>query len=243
MRIGLFVTCLVDLLRPRIGFAALALVRAGGVEAEVPARQTCCGQPAYNAGDRNAARVLALKAVREFAQYDYVVVPSGSCAGMIRVHYPKLLADDPDEHAQATALAARTFELSQFLTNVLRVERFAGDFDGRVTYHDSCSALRELGVKAEPRHLLARLPRAKLSEMQECETCCGFGGSFAVKFGDISTRMAEHKCAHIAATKADAVVAADLGCLLHIEGRLRRRGDHRTRVLHLAEVLAGDTCK
>lgn len=244
VRIGLFVTCLVDLLRPRIGFAALSLLRAAGVEAVVPPAQTCCGQPAYNSGDRAAARPLARKLLHEFAACDYVVVPSGSCAGMIRAHYPGLLADDPAAHAPARALAARTFELSQFLVNVLRHERWPGDFSGSLTYHDSCSALRELGIKTEPRQLLARLPGVRLVEMQEPETCCGFGGTFAVKFGDIATQMAERKCAHIAATGADAVVAADLGCLLHIEGRLRRRGDRATRVLHLAEVLAGDAaCK
>ena len=220
------------------------MLRAAGVEAGVPPTQTCCGQPAYNTGDYGAARALARKLLHEYGDYDCVVVPSGSCAGMIRVHYPGLFADHPEQQAQARALAARTYELGQFLVNVLHVERLPGNFRGCLTYHDSCSALRELGIKAEPRYLLAQLAHAKLSEMPEAETCCGFGGTFAVKFGDISTRMAERKCAHITATNADAVVAADLGCLLHIEGRLRRQGDRTTRVLHLAEVLAGtDTCK
>lgn len=243
MRVGLFVTCLVDLLRPRIGFASLSLLRAAGAEAVVPAAQTCCGQPAYNAGDRPRAQMLARKLIDEFSNCDYLVVPSGSCAGMIRVHYPELFDDDPIDLARARALAQRTFELSQFLVNVLRTERIPGDFAGALTYHDSCSALRELGIKTEPRQLLARLPRATLNEMPERETCCGFGGTFAVKYGDISARMAERKCADVAATGANALVAADLGCLLHIEGRMRRRGDHTTRVLHLAEVLAGDACK
>jgi len=233
----------VDLLRPRIGFAALSLLRTVGAAAEVPAGQTCCGQPAYNSGDRAAATVLARKLIAECAGYDYLVVPSGSCAGMIRVHYPELFAEKSPDHEAAAALAARTFELSQFLVDVLHVTNLPRTSVACATYHDSCSALRELGVKTEPRRLLA-LSGATLSEMPEPETCCGFGGTFAVKFGDISTRMADRKCAHIAASGADTVVAADLGCLLHIEGRLRRRGDRATRVLHLAEALAGEpACK
>jgi L-lactate dehydrogenase complex protein LldE len=240
MRVGLFVTCLVDLMRPRIGFAALKLLEAAGCDVIVPRTQTCCGQPGYNSGDRQSALALARKVLHEFEGCDYVVAPSGSCAGMIRTHYPDLFADDPAAAGQARRLCEHTYELTDFLTNVARLERVPGVLRGKVTYHDSCSGLRELGVKAQPRALLARVPGLALEEMEECETCCGFGGTFAVKFGDISSHIAERKCANIAASGADAVVLGDLGCMLNIEGRLRRRGDLKTRVLHVAEVLAGD---
>lgn len=240
MRVGLFVTCLVDLMRPRIGFAALRLLEAAGCEVVVPAAQTCCGQPAFNSGDRRVARALALKLIDEFEGLDYVVVPSGSCGGMIRAHYPQLFDDDPAAAARARALAARTFELTDFLVSVLGVDTVPGHFEGTVTYHDSCSGLRELGVKAQPRALLAHMPGVELKEMAASEECCGFGGLFSVKFGDISTRIVDRKCDNIRATGADAVVLGDLGCMLNIEGRLRRRGDERMRVLHVAEVLAGE---
>ncbi len=240
MRVGLFVTCLVDLMRPRIGFAALKLLRAAGADVVVPRAQTCCGQPGYNAGDNAAARNLALKLAREFADCDYVVTPSGSCAGMLRVHYPALFRDDA-RAGDIERLAEKTHELTDFLARVARLERVPGDFTGTLAYHDSCSGLRELGVKTQPRALLARMPGVRLVEMAESETCCGFGGTFSVKFGDIATRMADNKCRHIRASGAEAVVAGDLGCLLHIEGRLRRLGDTRTRVLHVTEVLAGET--
>ena len=241
MRVGLFVTCLVDLMRPRIGFAAVKLLEAAGCEVIVPETQTCCGQPGYNAGDRRAAQALARKVLDEFSGFDYVVAPSGSCAGMIRTHYPELLRDAPEELERVRSLCGRTHELTDFLVNVLKVERVPGTFKGRVTYHDSCAGLRELGVKAEPRRLMAKLPGLELKELAEAETCCGFGGLFSVKYGDIATHIAERKCANIAQSGADAVVLGDLGCMLHIEGRLRRRGDMKTKVLHVAEVLAGDT--
>jgi len=240
MRVGLFVTCLVDLMRPSIGFAALELLEAGGAEVYVPPGQTCCGQPAYNSGDRADAIVLARKVVEEFEGCDWLVAPSGSCSGMIRTHYADLFADDPSWSARAHALAAKTRELTDFLVNELRMTRVPGRFDGPVTYHDSCSGLREMGVKAQPRALLAAVPGLELVEMNECETCCGFGGAFAVKFGEIATRLADNKCGHIAESGARAVVLGDLGCMLHIEGRLRRRGDDATKVLHVAEVLAGN---
>jgi L-lactate dehydrogenase complex protein LldE len=237
MRVGLFVTCLVDLMRPRIGFAALRLLEAAGCEVMVPAAQTCCGQPGYNSGDRKSALALARKTLREFEACDYVVAPSGSCAGMMRTHYPELFRDQP-ERARIAALCERTYELTDFLANVAKLERVPGRFEGSVTYHDSCSGLRELGVKNQPRALLARVAGLTLKEMDKAEVCCGFGGTFAVKFGDISTHIAERKCANIAAAGTDAVVLGDLGCMLNIEGRLRRRGD-ATQVLHVAEVLAG----
>jgi len=239
MRVGLFVTCLVDLMRPRIGFAALKLLEAAGCEVVVPRAQTCCGQPGYNSGDRESAKALARKVLDEFDGFEYVVVPSGSCGGMIRTHYPELFRDVPAELDRVRKLCERTRELTDFLANVARLKSGPGSFAGTVTYHDSCSGLRELGVKAQPRALLAKVPGLRLKEMEEAETCCGFGGAFAVKFGEISTHIAERKCANIAASGADAVVLGDLGCMLNIEGRLRRRGDLKTRVLHVAEVLAG----
>jgi L-lactate dehydrogenase complex protein LldE len=240
MRVGLFVTCLVDLVRPRIGFATLRLLQAAGPEVVVPSGQTCCGQPGYNSGDLPAARALARKLAAEFRDCDYVVVPSGSCAGMIRHHYRELFKTDPAALPEIERLAARTYELTDFLVNVAKLADVPGRFAGAVTYHDSCSGLRELGVKLQPRALLAKVPGLTLREMREPETCCGFGGTFSVKFGDISARMSDNKCEQIAATGVDAIVAGDLGCLLNIEGRLRRRGDHSTKVLHIAEVLAGE---
>ena len=239
MRVALFVTCLVDFMRPRIGFSAIRLLEAAGCEVVVPRRQTCCGQPGYNAGARAAATALARKVLEEFEDFEYVVAPSGSCAGMIRTHYPDLFRDDPGTLARINRLCARTYELTDFLVNVVKLDRVPGLFKGTVTYHDSCSGLRELNVKPQPRQLLAKVPGLKLVEMDEAETCCGFGGTFAVKFGEISAHIAERKCANIAASGADAVVLGDLGCMLNIEGRLRRRGDLKTKVLHVAEVLAG----
>lgn len=240
MRVGLFVTCLVDLMRPAIGFAAIRLLEAGGADVFVPPTQTCCGQPGYNSGDRAGAIPLARKLVAEFESCDYLVVPSGSCSGMIKTHYADLFRDDPAMLLRAEALAARTRELTDFLVNVLDIETVPGRFAGKVTYHDSCAGLREMGVKTQPRLLLAKMPGVKLEEMAECETCCGFGGTFSIKYGEISTRLADNKCEQIAASRAAAVVLGDLGCMLNIEGRLRRRGDRQTRVLHIAELLAGD---
>ena len=243
MRVGFFVTCLVDLMRPSIGFAALKLLEAGGADVYVPPGQTCCGQPAYNSGDRADAQALARKVVAEFERCDYLVAPSGSCSGMIRTHYPELFKDDAPMLERVEALGARTYELTDFLVNVLKLERVPGRFAGTVTYHDSCAGLREMHVKAQPRALLAKVEGLALREMAEPETCCGFGGTFSIKFGEISARLADNKCQHIENAGVDAVVLGDLGCMLNIEGRLRRRGDGKTQVLHVAEVLAGEVPK
>jgi L-lactate dehydrogenase complex protein LldE len=239
MKVGLFVTCLVDAMRPSIGFAALRLLEDAGCEVSVPGAQTCCGQPGYNSGDRIAAQALAKKVIAEFEACDYVVVPSGSCGGMIRTHYPELLAEFPEWRQKATSIAAKTFELTDFLFSVLKINSVPGSFEGSVTYHDACSGLREMKIKSQPRTLLSKISGLALKEMAQPEQCCGFGGTFAVKYGDISTRIADQKCEDIQSAGADAVVLGDLGCMLNIEGRLRRRGDLRTRVLHVAEVLAG----
>lgn len=241
MRVGFLVTCLVDLMRPRIGFAAIKLLEAGGAEVYVPPTQTCCGQPAYNSGDRADALALARKLVGEFEACDYLVAPSGSCSGMVRKHYAELCKDDAPLLARAEALAARTYELTDFLVRVLGVDKTPGTFTGTITYHDSCAGLREMGVKAQPRKLLAAMPGVTVREMNDAETCCGFGGTFSLKFGEISSAMVDNKCRNINDSGAEAVVLGDLGCMLNIEGRLRRRGDHATRVLHVAEVLAGLT--
>jgi L-lactate dehydrogenase complex protein LldE len=238
MRVGLFVTCLVDLMRPSIGMAALRLLESSGCEVGVPRAQTCCGQPGYNAGDRTSALALARKVLGEFEDFDYVVAPSGSCAGMIRTHYPDLFAGEADA-PRAAALCAKTYELCDFLATVLNVKDVPGRFDGTITYHDSCSGLRELGIKRQPRDLLSKVGGLKIAEMNEAEACCGFGGAFAVKFGAISSHIADRKCDNACATNAQAIVLGDLGCMLNIEGRLRRRGDADTQVLHVAEVLAG----
>ena len=239
MKVGLFVTCLVDLARPNIGFAALKLLESAGCTVVVPASQTCCGQPGYNSGAREVARELARKVLAEFRDCDYVVAPSGSCTGQVRVHYVQDLFHDEPERAQFEALAAKWYELSEFLEQVLKVETVPGRLEADVTYHDSCSGLRELGVKAQPRNLL-RKAGARIVEMPEAEKCCGFGGTFSVKLGDISTRMAENKCASVRQSGARVLAGGDLGCLLNIEGRLRREGDRDTRVLHFAEILAGE---
>ena len=239
MRVALYVTCLVDLMRPSVAFASLPLLEAAGCEVIVPEGQTCCGQPAWSAGERALAADLARKAIGELEGYDYVVIPSGSCADQIRNVYPQLLADDPAWGLRARTLADRAYELTSFLVDVLKLSAVPNQFDGSVTYHDSCKGLRGLAIKRQPRDLLARVPGLSLKEMSECEECCGFGGAFSVKFGEVSTKIVDRKCDAIAAAGADAVVGGDLGCLMNIEGRLRRRGDETTRVLHIAEVLAG----
>ena len=239
-RVGLFVTCLVDLHRPSVGFAAIRLLEQAGCQVEVPRAQTCCGQPAYNTGDRSSARDLAESILDAFGGYDYVVVPSGSCGGMLKHHLPHLFDDDPNLRGRADALAARTFELVSFLTDVLGVEQLPGSYaGGSVTYHDSCSGLRELGIKEQPRKLL-RAMGATIAEMPDPEVCCGFGGTFCVKYPEISVAMVSNKVRDIVASDADIVLAGDLGCLLNIAGRLLREG-HRVHVRHIAEVLAGMT--
>ena len=240
MDVALFHTCLVDVMRPSVGFASIDLLEAAGCRVIVPPGQTCCGQPAFNAGDRDGACRLARRVIAEFESFPYTVAPSGSCADQIRNAYPGLFADEPDWRRRAEALAAKVFELTDFLVSVCKVAAVPGRFSGRVTYHDACAGLRSLGIQAQPRALLATVPGLTLTEMPGADECFGFGGTFAIKFGDLSAAIAARKCDNALTTGADAVVGGDLGCLLNIEGKLRRMGDERTRVLHVAEVLAGD---
>jgi L-lactate dehydrogenase complex protein LldE len=237
-RVALLVTCLVDLFRPSIGFAAVKLLEAAGCTVVVPRAQTCCGQPAYNSGDKEDAKAIARQVIDAFAGYDYVVAPSGSCAGMVKIHYPELFADEPATRARAEELASRTWELMAFLVDVRGMTSVAASCPLTVTYHDSCSGLRELGVKAQPRQLLASVEGLRLTELPGAEICCGFGGTFAVKYPEISGKMASDKIADIAATGADCVLTGDLGCLLQIAGRLSRAGSPLA-ARHVAEVLAG----
>jgi L-lactate dehydrogenase complex protein LldE len=236
-RVALFVTCLVDLYRPSVGFAAAKLIEAAGCTVEVPV-QTCCGQPAYNSGDRADTRIIARQVIDAFEGYDYVVAPSGSCAGMIREHYPALLADDPPLFQRAQHLAKRTHELVSFLVDVMGMKAVDARYDGVATYHDSCSGLRELGVKEQPRALLRSVQGLRMKELPGAEVCCGFGGTFCIKYPEISDKMVTDKAADIAATGADTLLAGDLGCLLNMAGKLTRQGAP-VRVRHVAEVLAG----
>jgi len=236
-RVGLFVTCLVDTMRPSIGFAAVKLLEDAGCRVVVPS-QTCCGQPAYNSGDRADAKRIARLNMRAFAGCDYVVAPSGSCGGMIAKHYPELFADEPELAHEAEVFAAKCHELISFLVDELGIVSVSARYDGVVTYHDSCSGLRELGIKSQPRRLLSTVEGLTLVEMEDCETCCGFGGTFAVKYGELSGAIVGEKCSHIEASGADTVLAGDLGCLMNMAGKLKRNGQ-RVRTRHVLEVLAG----
>jgi len=237
MRVALFATCLVDLVRPSVGFAAIKLLEQAGCEVVVPLAQTCCGQPAYNNGDKQTAIRLAKQVVDSFYIYDYIVAPSGSCGGMLKIHYPELLKDDSDYASKAADLAGRCYELTSFLVDVLKFESLDAAYDGQLTYHDSCSSLRELGIKQQPRNLLKSLNGCQLNEIADTESCCGFGGTFCVKYSAISTRMVDDKVNNIKESGADTLVAADLGCLLNIAGRIKRLG-LPIKVFHVAEVLA-----
>ncbi len=240
IKVGLFVTCLVDLMRPSVGFAAVRLLEDAGCRVDVPGSQTCCGQPAYNAGDRRDATAVARQVVDVFESYDYVVAPSASCAAMISRHYPALLENDGAYGKRARELAARTYELTAFLADVGQAPPPVSRWDGSVVFQDSCSALRELGVRDQPRALLRRIDGLELRELSDGENCCGFGGLFCVKYAEISTEMVSRKADDIITVAAATVTGVDLGCLLNIAGRLKRVGsDIETR--HVAEVLAGET--
>jgi len=232
------VTCLVDLFRPRIGFAAVRLLEAAGCRVEVPASQTCCGQPAYNGGDTVDARAIARNVIAAFEGFDYVVAPSGSCAGMIRRHYPGLFEDDKAMRARADALATRTWEIVSFLTDVMKWNGISAALTAKAAYHDCCSGLRELGVKAQPRALLAKVDGLEVKDLPGCEICCGFGGAFSVKYPAVSDALAGDKKRELEAAGAELLLAGDLGCLMHMAGKLSRDGSP-VRARHVIEVLAG----
>lgn len=237
--VALFVTCLVDLFRPSVGFSAVELLENAGCTVSVPTGQTCCGQPAYNQGARADTIAIAKQTIEALDGYDYVVVPSGSCAGMLKKHYPSLFLPDDPWQAKAQDLADRTFELLTFLVDVLDVQTVKSHWQGTATYHDSCSGLRELGIKQQPRKLLASVDGLNLSEMQGAEVCCGFGGTFCVKYPDISTKMVSDKVQQIEASGANLLLAGDLGCLFNMAGRLKRLGSN-VETRHIAEILAGN---
>jgi L-lactate dehydrogenase complex protein LldE len=237
-RVALFVTCLVDLWRPSVGMAAVALLEKAGCVVEVPDAQTCCGQPAYNSGEKAIAKRIARQVIETFEAYDHVVAPSGSCSGMIAEHYVEMFADEPEWHGRAAHLAKRTRELVSFLVEVCGMTDPEVAWPGTATYHDSCSGLRELGVKAQPRQLLARVAGLSLKPLAGEEVCCGFGGTFCVKYPEISDHMVGEKAAAVTATGADMLLAGDMGCLLNMAGKLKRLGA-KTEVRHVAEVLAG----
>jgi len=232
-KVGLFVTCLVDMMRPSVGFAAVRLLEQAGCEVVVPESQTCCGQPGYNVGAKNKQVIAA------FENFDYVVAPSGSCAAMISHHYPELFKDDEVWSKRARGVAMKTFELVSFLTDVMGVESVDASFKGSVTYHDSCSGLRELKIKQQPRKLLSSVDGLEMKEMQDAEICCGFGGTFCVKYSDISNEMVSCKTQEVSKSGADMLLAGDLGCLMNMAGKISRDGKP-IEVRHVAEVLAGE---
>ena len=238
-RVALFVTCLVDLFRPSVGFATVKLLEDAGCAVEVPEAQTCCGQPAWNSGDREDARGIARRVIAAFEGYDYVVAPSGSCAATIAKDYPAMFDAGDPWAARARALAGRTHEIVSFLTDVMGVEAVAVEAATVATYHDSCSGLRSLGVRDQPRRLLATVAGLELREMAEADVCCGFGGTFCVKYPDISNAMVGDKVRNAEATGASLLLAGDLGCLMNMAGKASREGK-AFRARHVVEVLAGD---
>ena len=238
-RVALFVTCLVDMFRPSVGFATVRLLTDAGCEVEVPEAQTCCGQPAWNSGDTATARDVARQVIATFEDYDHVVVPSGSCGATIAKDYAEMFDGDDPWHARAVALGAKTHEITSFLTDVLGVGSVPRSAPVSVTYHDSCSGLRSLGVQAQPRALLGSVEGLELREMVENDVCCGFGGTFCVKYPDISNVMVGDKTRNIADTGADLVLAGDLGCLMNMAGKASREG-RAFKARHVVEVLAGD---
>ncbi|TNF34432.1 MAG: (Fe-S)-binding protein [Gammaproteobacteria bacterium] len=240
MRVALFVTCLIDLIRPSAGFATIKLLEHAGCTVVVPPQQTCCGQPAYNNGDVESARTMARQVITYLEGFEHVIIPSGSCGGMLIKHYPRLLDHDPAWHSRARNLAGRCYELTQFLVDVLGVTQFNMAYAGRVAYHDSCSSSRELHIRQQPRTLLNNVAGLELCELEDCDHCCGFGGTFSVKFSDISTAIVDSKVSTIINSDADTITAGDLGCLLNIAGRLSRQG-HKIKAFHIAELLAGMT--
>ena len=237
MRVSLFVTCLVDQLWSNVGTSCVEVLRRVGCEVEFDERQTCCGQPAFNTGYRDEARQVAKRFVEIFeeSKADAIVSPSGSCTAMVH-HFPELFADDPSWRERAQAVAGRTHEFSSFLIRVLKVEDVGATWPGRLTWHDACHGLRDLNIKSEPRKLISKVRGAELVELENAESCCGFGGTFSVKYPEISVAILDQKIEAIERAGVRAVVSGDASCLMQIGGRLSRRGS-KVEVMHLAELL------
>jgi L-lactate dehydrogenase complex protein LldE len=235
---ALFVPCLVDAFAPEVAEAAIAVLRGLGIAVVYPDGQTCCGQPAFNAGYRAAARAAARRFIEVFEPHGPIVCPSGSCVAMVRHHYAPLFEKDPNWHARAQKVASRTYEFTEYLVQVLGVDAVGASFSGRLTYHDSCHLLNAIGVAEQPRRLIENVSGADFVEMADSDHCCGFGGSFSVKYPDISAALLEDKVNNIVASGAQVVVGGDMGCLLNIEGMLHRKGIP-IRVMHIAQLLAG----
>jgi L-lactate dehydrogenase complex protein LldE len=238
-RVSLFVTCLADLLRPSVAFASITLLEQAGWEVDVPMNQTCCGQPGYNSGEYESTVPLAKQFIEQFEAAEYVVAPSGSCVGMVCHHYPKILEGQWRE--RALALAEKTYELTTFLVEIAKLAPDTATINSlpTVTYHDSCAGLREMSIKEQPRQLLKSLCNTEVTEMQQTDVCCGFGGTFCAKMPEISAKMTDDKLSNALATKAEILTGGDLGCLLSIAGRARRLGQD-LEVRHIAELLSGD---
>jgi L-lactate dehydrogenase complex protein LldE len=237
MKVSLFVTCLVDQLWSSVGMSSVAVLRRVGCEVEFDDRQTCCGQPAFNTGYRNEARQVAKRFIEVFEEStaDAIVSPSGSCTAMVH-HFPELLSEEPQWRARAEAVAARTHELSTFLIRVLSVEDVGASWQGKLTWHDACHGLRDLNIHLEPRRLIRNVRGAEFVELENAEACCGFGGTFSVKYPEISLAILDQKIEAIERAGVQAVVSGDASCLMQIGGRLSRKGSS-VRVMHLAELL------
>lgn len=238
-RVGLFVTCLVNTMRPTVGFAALELLEQAGCIVEVPEHQSCCGQPAFNSGDDEGTRHIACETIKQFESYDYVVVPSGSCAGMIIKNYADLFEEQSEWQLRAQALANKTYELLSFLVDVCNFMPQPVELEGKYTYHDSCSGYRSLGVYEQPRKMLAQVSGLEHKPLHGHSECCGFGGTFCVKYSDISDAIVTEKMENVLDTNVDFLLGGDMGCLMNIAGKLNREGHKEIKALHTAEVLAG----
>ena len=236
MNVHIFIPCFVDQLYPQVAFNMVKVLERVGCNVVYNANQTCCGQPAFNAGYWQESKDVCNKFISDFNGADYIVAPSASCIGFIRNYYPKVF-DKASNSKEANAIGKKAFELSDFLVNVLKIEDVNASFSGKATYHDSCAALRECNLKQEPRKLLSHVKGLELVEMEDVETCCGFGGSFAVKFEAISIAMADQKITHAEETQAEYIISTDMSCLMHLEGRIKNHGSN-LKVLHLADVLA-----
>ena len=239
MKVSLFITCLVDQFCPEVGVNVVKVLRRLGVEVDFPMEQTCCGQAAFNSGFRTEARALAVRFIDIFEDSEYVVAPSGSCTGMVRVFFPDLFKDDAEMLKRARSLASRTYEFTEFLVNVLGVEDVSAQFEGKVALHQSCHLLRELDVRTEPERVLKAVQGMEYVKLEQSEVCCGFGGLFAIKYQHISGAILQDKLECIKKCGADVVVASDAGCLMHIAGGLSRQGIE-VKTKHIAELLGNE---